>query len=74
MPLQWRVRAIAFQAVTDEWRYEAAGCSAVGNRRSLASGGLLLGRAPRAEILNRRWIRTVPCPSKGVFVPSPSRR
>ena len=28
--------------------------------RSLASGGLLLGRAPRPESLNRQWIRTMP--------------
>ena len=28
--------------------------------RSLAYGGLLLGRAPRAEILNRQWVRTMP--------------
>ena len=28
--------------------------------RSLASGGLLLGRAPRAETLYRQWVRTMP--------------
>gem|GEM_PF-4594069 len=31
-----------------------------GTARSLASGGLLLGRVPRAETLYRQWVRTMP--------------